>query len=215
MFQLRRALAAGVGAVCLSVAILPSASAADSPDVTDASELTVRAGDQEWTFDEFIELGGNLESEDSSDAPAIQPMLLGPVDLLECNVLNNADHMIISYDTMARSGWPGGVLRLFCGTLSSGYKHIDDRHAADWISKGESIGYYEQPWDDLMDSAVWVSTLGESSAGITVNQGSGKWCMTTPMTFWIGDQLVGTMDPRIILSENNMLVITAIPGGGC
>ncbi|PFG43352.1 hypothetical protein ATJ88_2038 [Isoptericola jiangsuensis] len=76
------------------------------------------------------------------------------------------------------------------------------------------MGYFSS-WDDLMDSMVWITLLSTADERLTVNQGSGKFCMTTPVQFYVGDAMVGTMDPRIVLSENNMLVITAIPGGGC
>lgn len=205
-----RAVAALIAAAALALAATPAtASSSDPvPPPTDAWYAVVNG--------EYYVPGDGLETatptvQHGRGGSMVTPLLLDPVDSFQCNVRNNANHMVTSYTAKAAGGFVGGTVRLFCGTSTgSGYKHIRDQHQADWTAKMAKYGI-PGTWDDFMDWATSESLKVPSRA---VDQGSNKTCYTTPVT--IGNSNGSeTFQPRVIISRNNTLVITSIPGGGC
>jgi hypothetical protein len=129
------------------------------------------------------------------DDDMFTPMLLGPIDSLNCNVLNRPSHIVTTYNARARSGFSGGYIKMECGTDAGyGYRHIRSRHQQDWQNKMYPL----------------------ASPSKTAFQGSGKYCYTTPVQIRNSrGAVVKTFYPRIIISSTNRRVITSIPGGSC
>lgn len=197
-----------------SVTLAGSPAVASPPDpITDSTGYYVVVGEEVYSPTEGVEPSTDRPSPALRRGGSVSPMLLDPVDSLQCNVRNNANHMVTSYTAVAGGGFAGGTIRLFCGTsTTSGFKHIRDRHQADWAAKLTKYGL-GGTWDDFMDFATRQSLAAPSRA---VDQGYGKSCYTTPVQIRRADGVIAeTFYPRVIISRNNTLVITSIPGGGC
>lgn len=158
--------------------------------------------DPDWTW-----IGDQGTPSDGDAAP----FLLDPVDLVQCNIRNNASHTVTWWTAKKTINYSGGRTDLKCGTqTSSGYKHIKFKHQSEWQDRANEIG--GGAWDDMMN---WVvgTTLEYPSA--TYTQSGLKACYTTTIAVVKNGKIVKTYNPRIIVSVNNKIVITAIPGGGC
>lgn len=207
------------GSLTLTLTLTATTAAAGTPTPIPRAERTITASDGYYAVANGAVFTPSQASAGKSDlnggAPGgqVTPLLLDPVDSLECNVRNNANHMVTSYSAAARGGFVGGTIRLFCGTSAgSGYKHIRDRHATDWSNKLTKHGL-AGAWDDLMDFATRQALAAPDYA---TDQGSGKSCFTTPVQLYRSNgTLLETFKPRVVISRNNTLVITSIPGGGC
>lgn len=151
------------------------------------------------------------QSSPQKDDDMFTPMLLGPIDSLNCNVLNRPSHIVTTYNARARSGFSGGYIKMECGTDAGyGYRHIRSRHQQDWQNKMYPL---RANWDDFMDFATKQALASPSK---TAFQGSGKYCYTTPVQIRNSrGAVVKTFYPRIIISSTNRRVITSIPGGSC
>lgn len=128
---------------------------------------------------------------------------LNPITIGECNIgLGNT--VIESWATSKF-----GKIDLKCGDSNSGYVHIRSRHQADWqgvINTTHGSGN----WDDFMASITGGALTGPSP-GYPLNEGSNKWCYTTPTEIFYSGDLIYTFFPTIIVSANNKLVITSFP----
>ena len=142
------------------------------------------------------------------------PFLLDPVDLTACNVLNATNHEVRRIDGVeAGSFFGGGSISLTCGNASFGYRHIRDRHEADWRSRLTQAGTPTASWDDYM---FYVSMLTLVDPDTIVGQGDGKLCYTTYIVM-VDDNWVPVVEyrPSVVISTNNRWMITSFPGGAC
>lgn len=148
------------------------------------------------------------------DDDVVTPFLLDPVDLTACNVLNQAGHEIRRIDDVKYySSFTGGSISLTCGNADYGYRHIRDRHEAQWRDRLAQAGDMSSRWDDFM---FWTALQALLSPDRITDQGSGKLCYTTSVILVNADMIpVVEFDPTIVISSNNRHVITAFPGGGC
>lgn len=199
-----------VGAMALTLATTPASASQVEPSPAVPTGFYAMVNGEK-----YVPFRGEVQHslKQSSARRGVTPLLLDPVDSLQCNVNNNAGHMVTSYQAAAGGGFGGGTIRLLCGTSAgSGYKHIRDRHQADWTRKLTKYGL-PGAWDDFMDFATRQSLASPSRA---TDQGLSKSCYTTPIQILNRNGTVAeTFFSRIIISRNNTLVITSFPGGGC
>lgn len=148
-----------------------------------------------------------------SDPDVMTPFLIDPVDHVQCKVRNNADHAIVKFSAKKVSGFAGGEITLKCGTAtSSGYKHIQSGKQADWQARSNQEGL-GRAWDDMMAGVVSLTLSNPRTSTI---QTGNKVCYSA--NFILRDKngiLKAQYDSRVIVSANNKIIITAIPGGGC
>lgn len=212
-----RRIAAAVSASALMVAL--AASGASAQPASDqpvnswgvmANGVAVSWAQLDTMFPQAVD--GASTSEPASDT--MSPMLMDPVDEIACNVLNDTAHEIYPYDNVpAFAGFTGGKVSLTCGNANYGYRHIRDRHEADWANVVHK--YHQEPgaWDDLMNWSNLNSLLNPIDR---VVQANNKLCYTTPIVFLDADMNpIGKMNPQVIISADNRWIITSIPGGGC
>jgi hypothetical protein len=202
-----------------------------SPDVLPPNDYTpdVPAPDPD-NIGKELRIGPSLEDSVSLGVVGDPPMtanLFDPIDTYQCEVIGNADHMIVevyTYEIGTPSGgylWPGGDTDLRCGTTStSGWKHIQERHQ--WPNSfhpyaWESIRYEasrilghpsEASWDDYMwDAVQW--TFAEPAERSYL--GNDKVCLSVDYALWLDYQPVTWFYVNTIASRNNLLVISAYP----
>jgi hypothetical protein len=110
----------------------------------------------------------------------------------------------------------GRKVTLYCGDSNSGYVHIRERHQRDWQAPVNDMGGGN--WDDFAEFAIQMS-LEHPAAGYPKNIGGNKRCYSTPITMLKNDGTAyKTLNPSVIASYNNQLVITAFPtvaGANC
>lgn len=145
-------------------------------------------------------------------APATAtPFLLDPVDHIQCNVNNNADHTVTWWTAKRTINFNGGRVDLKCGNDNVGYKHIKSRHQSEWQTRANEVG--GGAWDDMMNFAVKAAL--ESPSASYIETGS-KACYTAPIQVRNSSgTVIKTWYPTVIISLNNKIIITAFPGGGC
>lgn len=148
------------------------------------------------------------------EAPSQEPGTITPyveaIDRFMCSLVGNENHMVNSWDM---NYVIHGQVRLNCGTAAtSGYNHIQDRHADDWIWFLEGFGLYGANWDDFME---FVTGSVVQAPGYYSLQGNGKLCFTAPVIIYDSDGLDWTMNPSVIVSQNNKIVITSYPDSSC
>ncbi len=106
-----------------------------------------------------------------------------------------------------------GNIDLKCGDSASGYIHIRERHENDWRQVVNIAGGGGN-WDDLMDF-VTKQSVEAPLPGYPRDIGSGKLCFTTPaLIVDSAGNVVRTLAPTVIVSNNNKKVITSIPTTG-
>ena len=109
-----------------------------------------------------------------------------------------------------------GHVDLFCGDSNSGYVHIREAHEAEWQALKDKIdALYGEPtaatWDDVMLGATDASLTAPGS-GYPIDIGDGKLCYSSDYSFCGSDgALLKTIHPTIIVSQNNLKVITSVP----
>jgi hypothetical protein len=109
-----------------------------------------------------------------------------------------------------------GHVDLFCGDSNSGYVHIREAHEAEWQALKDQIdALYGEPtaatWDDVMLGATDASLTAPGS-GYPIDIGDGKLCYSSDYSFYGSDgALLKTIHPTIIVSQNNLKVITSVP----
>lgn len=149
-----------------------------------------------------------------SNPSVVVPFLLDPVDLTACNVLNATNHEIRRIDDVrAGSFFGGGSMSLTCGNSSFGYRHIRDRHEADWRNRLIQAGTPTASWDDYMFYVSWLTLLDPNRI---YDHGGGKLCYTSHMVM-LGDNMepIVQYDSTVVLSTTGRWIITSFPGGGC
>ncbi|WP_146114380.1 hypothetical protein [Microbacterium sp. MYb72] len=177
------------------------------------------------TYEESVVLG--LVGEEPTGGVSSRSIPFNPIDSLQCDVMNNADHVLIddmytyAYANGAEVLWPGGDVDLLCGTdTTSGFKHIRSRHQ--WPGVGGSNGWetvrasasaalgYTAPqtWDEFMIHAVH-DTLDYSFPEPVVNQAQQKVCFSAPFHIWKGTQVYATYYANTVVSKSNFIVVTA------
>lgn len=136
------------------------------------------------------------------------PALLGPVDRFNCNVSKNENWNITSYKAKNFSSFAGGKINLKCGTAASGYKHIKNGHGSQWQQQINAVGGTGN-WDDLMSFATKQIL---NKPGMIRSAGSNKLCYTAPIEIANTKRTKKVkLNPTVIISMNNKLVITSYP----
>lgn len=181
------------------------------------------------TLEQSVLIGlARRASENDSELASTKSIPFNPVDSLQCDALNNADHVIeeihsFPYSTPDGSQilWPGGDIDLLCGTdNSSGFKHIRYRHQ--WPSFGATNGWetvrasasaalgYTSPqsWDEYMIHAV-QDTLDYSYPSPQVNNDQQKVCFSAPFNIYKGTSVYASYYANTIVSKNNFRIVTA------
>ena len=208
----------GVVGVVASLALAAGgagpAVAQSSGAVPSGSEIRVGATYEESTL---IGVTGDL----------VSPYLFDPIDSFQCEVIHNADHMIVEMDTWpitTPSGgylWSGGDTDLRCGTeQTSGWWHIQSRHQKStaahpnsWETIRDSasavLGYETYfSWDDFM----WMAVQDMFTYPMeTSYEGNDKVCISNTFSIWKDDVPVYTFWVNTIASRNNLLIISAYP----
>lgn len=130
--------------------------------------------------------------------------LLNPAVIAACNA-GFGETSVGAYEV---SGL--GTVHLRCGDAGQGYVHIRGQHQTDWQTLVDSFG--GGVWDDFMEFTV-ASILAAPS--VSVDQGSGKTCYSAPIiVFTAAAGGERTIYPTVVVSRNNLRVITAIPTTG-
>lgn len=129
--------------------------------------------------------------------------LLNPAVIAACNA-GFGETSVGSYEV---SGL--GTVHLRCGDAGQGYVHIRGQHQTDWQILVDSFG--GGVWDDFMEFTV-ASILAAPS--VSVDQGSGKTCYSAPIQVFTAAGGERTIYPTVVVSRNNLRVITAIPTTG-
>ena len=136
-------------------------------------------------------------------------------DWRPCGAYDSADKAVHSYTRirMRKAGYPKmepGNATLRCGNASYGFRHIRDKHTADWSGKAAPA---QEPWRDL---AGWATaTTLTSPDKIIYDAKRESWCYSR----WIGlynkrnGQLVSSMIVKTILGKTGQRIITSYPSG--
>ena len=136
------------------------------------------------------------------------PALLGPIDRFNCNILKNSKWNITSYKAKNFSSFAGGKIKLKCGTSASGYKHIKEGHGNQWQQQINKVGGVGS-WDDLMGFATQEILR---SPKMIRSAGNNKLCYTAPIEIANSKRTKKVkLNPTVIISMNNKLVITSYP----
>lgn len=103
-----------------------------------------------------------------------------------------------------------GDWKLLCGNKNYGYRHIQDRHQAEWEGLADIEG---RNWRDIADMAIAKAHDAPDWHG---PQGAGKYCYTGQIYLvnHVTGAIVKTVQPTVIVAENGQ-VVTAFPGGAC
>lgn len=234
--RLRRLVRPGfaVGAVLfLTLGFATPSLAADTPPPTEppATVVVPNTTPEDQEPGQEIRLGHTLDDSTLigiTGEESVQPLLLDPVDVLNCQTLNNADHVVKPYDVFWPTSHPdgspwiaAGAFNLKCGTAyTNGWKHIQDRHQYSTSShpnSWESIraaaasvgGNPVFAWDDYMDHAI-QDTI-DYPMPVPRDIGSNKACFSTIFHIWVGETPKYSWYVNSIMSVNNRLVISAYP----
>jgi len=101
-----------------------------------------------------------------------------------------------------------GTVRMKCGDSRSGYVHIRLNHEDDWTAAMVAPGV----WDDFM---MFATVNAVEAPSRTVTKPGSKRCYTTPIKLyrWVNGNrvFVKTINPTVLISTNNKIVITSIP----
>jgi hypothetical protein len=158
---------------------------------------------------EMVEPGSARLSEST---PGSSGRLLDPWMWSQCWAFNDSNFVITSY----KWGWYGTSTKidLKCGFQNeatgsgSGYKHIAANHQKDWQNKLDQIGDYRYSWDDVMSAGVHAAL---TYPDYTTSQAGQKRCAYGILAYVSSKGIQQMFEPTIVWSENNKLIITAIP----
>lgn len=161
----------------------------------------------------FPETGTSVPVEDiGSMSNPTKSRPLNPISIGLCNA-GQKTHVIGSQAAGVRNNINLGVIDLKCGTSTAGYVHIRERHQKDWsyFTTKYPIG---GTWDDFMWFAT-KSAIATPAAqyGMPKRIGkTGKVCYSTNVQIKNPKGIVmDSLNPSVIVSENNKYVITSIP----
>lgn len=134
-------------------------------------------------------------------SPELSPML-APGTIALCNA--GFGETVVQSMNSARDG----TVRMKCGDSRSGYVHIRLNHESSWTSAMVGPGV----WDDFM---MFATVNAVEAPSRTVTKPGSKRCYTTPIKLykWVNGVrvYVKTMNPTVLISTNNKIVITSIP----
>ncbi|ACZ20271.1 hypothetical protein Sked_03030 [Sanguibacter keddieii DSM 10542] len=193
----------------VSMGVTAGAAAGPTEDVEDSGWGVVING--EYTPGAEIDV---LFPETGSRPGEVTPMLLDPVDLVACNVLNQVDHEVRRIDDVKYfSSLGGGSVSLTCGDSKHGYRHIRDRHQQDWQNVIAKVDDTHSRWDDFMFFVVRESLTYPARV---VDKSDNKICYTAPIILINSDMVpVYEFHPTVIIGADTKKVITAHPGDRC
>lgn len=165
---------------------------------------------EEFTPEELAAAAEEQTAPSHEELPSLNPISIGL-----CNI-GQQSHVIDSVASGSGRGISLGIIDLKCGTEKTGYVHIRKNHEKDWqyfINKHPAVFGPFVLWDDFM----WFATsqaLAAPNPSYNMPQRipGQKVCYSTPVQIRDSQgNVVDTMNPSVIVSENNKLVITSIP----
>ena len=173
-------IAAALALAASIIGIQPANASDQSGDAAQDSsvKMFVKIDGQLKEADDLIaETDLDLSPPVTEEPGQISPQLIGWNQWYGCFTLNNTDDVFVEYTHY----WDGIAhdVNLKCGTLSWGYKHIQDSHQQDWQNKYDnaiSSGWNPasqgmQSWDDLMAAATGVAvTWPDYTRDNSINQ---------------------------------------------
>lgn len=138
---------------------------------------------------------------------------IGPYGNTYCNTAESS-FALKRYQTSGVWSYEGGKTSLKCGNSSYGFKHIQQRHAAQWISRYAKLGPTNGlDWSDILDFAL-TTTLDAPYIANPIRPGSAnKTCFAgiVEARSYPGNKLLFRYEPTVVVSQNNRHIITAIP----
>lgn len=171
-------------AVC-ALAIGVTAAPAYAADSRQGDVELVVQREGRWTAVEADRLTASaldLDGPGTSDGPGtITPQLIDFSQWVSCFTLNN-ENDVFGYYWFPWDGKQNAV-NLKCGNSKFGYKHIRERHEAQWQTvldaaraRGwNSAAFRVESWDDLM-SGVTSAVVADPGPGLTNISAANKWC---------------------------------------
>lgn len=210
-----------LGSAALLVGMIAGPAIPATADVNEAPDdgVEVRIG---TSLEDSVLLGSAGEEPEAS----VFSIPFNPVDVAQCNVLNNAEHVLTTIDSWPYTNgsltiWSGGDIDLECGTEdTSGFKHIRDRHQfASWnhpngwetvrASASAALGYESpQTWDEFMIHAV-EDTLDYSMPTPVVNYANDTVCFSAPFNIFVGGSIYASYYANTVVSRSNYTFVTA------
>jgi hypothetical protein len=102
----------------------------------------------------------------------------------------------------------GGTANLACGSASWGYRHILQRHLAEWQSNAAIAG---NNWRDLADLAISAALIDPDVTAYS--QRNDTFCYSR--LIYLADnrtgKVVGEKTPNVIVASRTKNIITAYP----
>jgi hypothetical protein len=182
--------------ICMTLSVgAPSPALAESKDPAEGTIVLYSEASGTWYSGSPIV--GRDRVVDSNGQNRLNPFVIG---------LCNAGAVELNVASFASS--VDGVVSLKCGTVSDGYIHIRNRHQSSW--EIQNLGGFF--WDDDM---VWATSRALIAPASVIDRPGSKRCYTTPIQVFRyvngAMQLVKTINPTVLVSTNNKIVITSIP----
>lgn len=202
-----RATLSAIAVIALGASLTGAAAPEVGPGEAESAVAVVTVGDRTVPADQFFN-EARLSAQPSSGRNA---RLIDFPQWVQCFTINDTEMVIKSY-TAWWNGQPE-TKRLKCGDSSFGYKHIHERHEADWQAKLNKItpsGLFPNvSWDDLMSAAAHNAL---AVPDYTENVAGSKRCYVVKMGFYNQyGTLLDAYNVRTIAATNNDRVITALP----
>lgn len=204
-----------IGTVVLAGATLMAtpAGAADlepTPESVPGSVMEISSGGQViLSSDPESPVGPDREDDADANAPSALPI----EDHYQCMVAKNSKWPIAEYTAAYVQGFQGKV-HLRCGNDAAGYRHINIRHARDWVNRVTWHNYLPaSQWDNFMITATRMALKGPSRAVLEPSQ---KACYEAPFKQTVKDSRGKVIAQRtfytaVTISRNNRIVITSFP----
>lgn len=199
----------------LTLAASKDLAAIGSEDALPERDLEVEGGDEGWYIlapdgsKQKVQPGSaSLKAPESGRSPRLLDLWMWT----QCWTINDSNFTIKSYDWW----WSGqkNQIDLKCGFhdtargTGSGYKHIAAGHQQDWQNKLDQIGDPRYSWDDVMSSGIYAALMYPE---YTTAQSGQKRCAYGILVYLTAKGIQQQFEPTVFWSENNKLIITAIP----
>lgn len=165
---------------------------------------------EEFTPEEFAAAVEEQAAPTQEELPSLNPISIGL-----CNA-GQRSHVISSVASGSGNGIALGIVDLKCGDEKTGYVHIRKNHQAQWqqfIDRNPAAFGPFTLWDDFMWFATYHSIAAPNPAyDLPQRLRDQKVCFSTPVQIRDNHgRVVDSLNPTVIVSENNKLVITSFP----
>ncbi|MBL7259919.1 DNRLRE domain-containing protein [Paractinoplanes lichenicola] len=131
-----------------------------------------------------------------------------PIVWAACGMFTDDQKVVRSYDRSGVYNFGGGISRLKCGDRKWGYRHIKDRHLADWQYISNFVG---RNWRDAADWGIWNTLwFPETSFYRADNNTWGFTCSLYLIDKKTG-KTVKVMYGFVSVAHQSKNIITALP----